>query len=149
MPRDMTEYVDSLPVLCPSARCEPGAVLLGIVQPDGSVAIAGQHLPVTDEFVAKTAAHPVPAEKRFRFASPCQRGRCQQWQNGACQIVELAISSRRSGPEPIQCAIRNQCRWHLQRGPEACRACPELVTDAPDNHELFDRREEASRPTPC
>jgi hypothetical protein len=137
MLRDLPQFVDALPVMCPSARCTRGALLLGIVQADGSVAIASQALTVTDEFVAKTAAQPVPAEERFRFASPCQRGLCKQWQNGACQIVELAIIRGGDGPPPISCAIRDQCRWHLQRGPEACRVCPELITDAPENQQLF------------
>jgi hypothetical protein len=28
-----------------------------------------------------------------------------------------------------ECSIRPQCRWHLQSGDAACRACPEVVTD--------------------
>jgi hypothetical protein len=28
-----------------------------------------------------------------------------------------------------ECSIRPQCRWHLQSGDNACRACPEVITD--------------------
>jgi hypothetical protein len=28
-----------------------------------------------------------------------------------------------------ECSIRPHCRWHLQSGDAACRACPEVITD--------------------
>jgi len=122
-------------ILCPSWRCEAGASLIGIVLADGTVAFSKDRIVVDEAFVevAKLGRSP---EKRFRFSSTCKRAACVQWTDGKCGIVDVIIGEHRergaSAGEPFElpeCSIRPQCRWHLQSGDEACRACPEVITD--------------------
>jgi len=122
-------------VLCPSWRCEAGASLIGIVLPDGTVAFSKDRIVIDASFV-EVARQGRSPEKRFRFSSTCKRAACVQWTEGKCSIPDLVISEHRErhpGPnEPFalpECLIRPQCRWHLQSGDEACRACPEVITD--------------------
>jgi hypothetical protein len=119
------------PVLCPSARCEPGAILLGLSLPDGRVAFASDRIVVNEEFV-EAAAEGRPAEQRFRFAAPCVRGACKQWTGSRCGVIDAVVDHL--GPTEAAslpaCSIRSQCRWFGQSGPVACSACPLVVTDA-------------------
>lgn len=123
-------------ILCPSWSCEAGASLIGIVLGDGSVAFSKERIVVDAAFV-EVARQGRSPEKRFRFSSTCKRGGCVQWTDGKCGIVERVVSehedraSARSEPFVLpECSIRPQCRWHLQAGDDACRACPEVITDA-------------------
>lgn len=119
-------------VLCPSARCEPGAILLGLVLPDGRVAFAHDRIVVDAGFV-EAAAEGRPAEQRFRFAAPCARGACRQWTGTRCGVIDAVTdhlgATEATGALP-ECAIRPQCRWYGQSGPAACGACPLITTDA-------------------
>ena len=54
--------------LCPSAPCEEGAVLIGRVTADGTVAFINTPIHVTDVFFRETAKGK-NTEKRFRFAA--------------------------------------------------------------------------------
>jgi hypothetical protein len=67
--------------LCPSAPYEEDALLIGIVQPDATVAIAARAIPVSREFVETASAGRKP-EMRFRFAGACMEGNCAQWKKG-------------------------------------------------------------------
>jgi hypothetical protein len=123
-------------VLCPSWRCEPGASLIGIVLPDGTVAFSKERIVVDAAFV-EVARQGRSPEKRFRFSSTCKRAACVQWTKGRCGIADLITSEQNRhtvAPEqPFalpECSIRPLCRWHLQSGDAACRACPQVVTDA-------------------
>lgn len=60
---------------CPSALCRPGAVLLGIVLPNGRIAYAADRVVVDEEFV-RIAHEGRPPEQRFRFSSACMAGAC-------------------------------------------------------------------------
>lgn len=129
-------------ILCPSWRCEAGASLIGIVLPDGTVAFSKERIAIDEAFVEAARQGRSP-EKRFRFSSTCKRAACVQWTGGKCGIADVVIeehSHRGAAPneslELPECSIRPLCRWHLQAGDAACRACPEIVTD---------RREEAAR----
>ena len=122
-------------VLCPSWRCEAGASLIGIVLPDGTVAFSKDRIVIDAAFV-EVARQGRSPEKRFRFSSTCKRAACVQWTEGKCSIPELIIrehQERGAVPNELfvlpECSIRPQCRWHLQSGDEACRACPEVITD--------------------
>jgi hypothetical protein len=122
-------------ILCPSWSCEAGASLIGIVLADGSVAFSKDRIVIDDAFV-QTARQGRSPEKRFRFSSTCRRAACIQWTDGKCGIVDRIIGEHEdraiAASEPFElpeCSIRPQCRWHLQSGDIACRACPEVITD--------------------
>lgn len=122
-------------ILCPSWQCEAGASLIGIVLPDGTVAFSKERIVIDAAFVA-VARHGRSPEKRFRFSSTCKRAACVQWANDQCGVVEVIIEEHHaraadaSSPfELPECSIRPLCRWYLQSGDAACRACPEVVTD--------------------
>lgn len=117
-------------MLCPSAPAEEHATLLGVIRPDGSVAYIKDRVEVTREFVDLARAGRTP-ERRFRFSSPCQEGGCGQWADGRCSLPErLAdLIPRAEAPAALpRCSVRAQCRWFHQRGTEACRVCPFVVT---------------------
>jgi hypothetical protein len=126
----------SKPLLCPSARCEEGASLLGIVQGDGTVAFTPDELTIDAAFVAAARRGRKP-EARFRFASPCQRRRCAQWTGERCGVVDavlrgIADSGLEIAGSLPACSIRAHCRWFRQSGAEACRACAFVVTELAD-----------------
>ena len=118
-------------VLCPSSTCSPGAILLGVVQCDGTVAYLEQKR-IIDEFFVKLAHEGRQPEKRFRFADTCVKSGCMQWGNGRCGVIDkvLAENPGYTNCQPLpQCSIRADCRWHLQWGARACQICPLIVTD--------------------
>ncbi len=122
-------------ILCPSWKCEAGASLIGIVLADGTVAFSKDRIVIDAAFVELARQGRSP-EKRFRFTSTCKRAACVQWTDGRCGIADVIIrehADRTAGlDEPFalpECSIRLHCRWHLQSGDAACRACPEVITD--------------------
>ena len=122
-------------ILCPSWKCEAGASLIGIVLADGTVAFSKDRIVIDAAFV-EVARQGRSPEKRFRFSSTCKRAACVQWTDGKCGIADVIIrehADRTTGlDEPFElpeCSIRPHCRWHLQSGDAACRACPEVITD--------------------
>lgn len=128
---------------CPSSRAEPGAVLLGIVSPDGKVAYLTPRLRIDADFVELSKQGRSP-EKRFRFSGPCVEGDCAQWTGRRCGVIDAALSSAdlasvtaraADGPDqPLpKCSIRQHCRWFSQSGRQACRVCPSIVTDTRDH----------------
>jgi hypothetical protein len=122
--------VASNALLCPSARCEPGATLLGVVRSDATIG----HLPQTyivDEEFAQAANADGLAETRFRFASACVKGNCSQWNGSSCGVVAQAADelALRHSPVMPNCSIRPQCRWFAERAADACRVCHFVVTD--------------------
>ena len=62
-------------LMCPSYKCAPGAMLIGIVQRDGTVSFLGNPIHVDEQFVQITHRGR-PAENRFRFAGACGQGAC-------------------------------------------------------------------------
>lgn len=121
-------------VLCPSARCEPGAVLVGIAMPDGRIAYAADRM-VIDEAFVKTAQTGRSPESRFRFASRCAQGGCRQWNGQQCGVIERVMESvpaTLAATELPVCSIRAECRWYVQRGAAACGVCPLVITDNQD-----------------
>jgi hypothetical protein len=130
-------------LLCPSARCESGAILVGIAMPDGRIAYAADRLVIDEAFVQTAQAGRSP-ESRFRFASRCAQGACRQWTGQQCgvieRVLELAPASDQITDEitneiageaaglPV-CSIRMSCRWYQQRGATACSVCSLVLTD--------------------
>ena len=140
----MTE-LESSAILCPSARMRTGAVLVGIVMSDGTVAFAKDRLVVTPEF-ARNASAGVSPEKRFRFGDSCMRAGCRQWSGGRCSVIDevnaTVLSDDRLKALP-ECSIREQCRWFRQSGADACSVCSFVVTDgiAGEEHSLMSVRD--------
>ena len=124
-------------ILCPSARCHEGAVLLGIVLPDGRVAFAEGRTTVDREFVSVATGDGRRApERRFRFSSPCAQGGCRQGTGSSCGVITGAMDeARAAGHQPSAdqalpaCGIRDDCRWFLQAGADACAVCELIVTE--------------------
>ena len=127
------------PILCPSSRCKDGAIVLGIVLPNQTIAYADQRYRISAQQAAEMQQSPMNPEKRFRFSSPCAQCGCGQWQKdssseygGHCGVIESVLSTPQPpglSKELPNCSIRSQCRWHAQRGEEACSVCRYVVSD--------------------
>jgi hypothetical protein len=116
-------------LLCPSSRCEEGAVLVGVVLSDGRVGYAADRVEIDAEFV-RTASEGRAPERRFRFASPCARCACSQWTGTRCGVIDRVMDATAGIPGALPaCSIRDQCRWFDQSGAEACAVCPLVITD--------------------
>ncbi len=123
--------------LCPSARAQEGALVLGVVGPDRTVRMLSKPEPVTTDVAEAVSAMDAP-EQQFRFANRCVKSGCHQWTEGRCGVIDLVMSFNRHLAEPIAlpaCAIRPQCRWHQQNGPVACTVCPFIITDSASSQE--------------
>ncbi len=125
-------------VLCPSSRAKPGAKLLGVRQDDGTVAILPQVLQIDLSFLANTPQD-IKAERQFRFTNACVEGGCVQWTGSRCGIADQALEHSSHVPAAdglIACSIRQQCRWFLQSGAEACTICPYILTEITEEEAL-------------
>jgi hypothetical protein len=123
--------IDKKSILCPSARCEEDAILLGVVENDGHVAFVNRKIVVDKEFV-NIAHEGRPPEKRFRFGNKCVENRCKQWTGNRCGVIDQIVDLFGSNFSPDglpACSIRPECRWFKQRGAEACSVCPYVITD--------------------
>lgn len=118
--------------LCPSHRCKPGSVLLGVRQEDGTIAILPQTLPVTADFIDKVRQHEMPPEQRFRFANKCIEDGCGQWSGSTCGVADRMVKQLnriQTTDHLIPCSIRPTCRWYSQNGADACQMCPYVLTE--------------------
>ena len=114
--------------LCPSARCEDGAILLGVVAGDGRVAYLTPEVRIDQDFVERARQGRSP-DKRFRFAQPCAEGACGHWTGEQCGLIGHVLTNQ---PEPADgslphCSIRRRCRWFAERGRDACAVCPRVI----------------------
>ena len=124
-------------MLCPSSRCQDGAILLGIVLADGSVAFAKDRIVVDGAFVQNaTKPGSYPPESRFRFSAPCAKGGCNQWTGSRCGVIDSVMEEAREqkfqpqlGGTLPECSIRSDCRWFDQTGPDACAVCDLVITE--------------------
>ncbi len=117
-------------IMCPSSKAQPGAQLLGVRQDDGTVAILPQPLRIDEAFLDAAGATD-PAEQRFRFTNKCVESGCSQWTGTRCGVVDKVLSVMNElavQDELPACAIRPQCRWFRQSGPDACKVCPFVIT---------------------
>ena len=118
---------------CPSARCEPGATLLGVVEADGTVGYITPRLTVDEAFVEQASRGRAP-EKRFRFAGACVESGCAQWTGSRCGVIDRVLEGGllddgANAQGLPHCSIRSSCRWFAQSGAEACGVCPLVITD--------------------
>jgi len=119
-------------LLCPSSRGTlKDSVLIGVVtsHADGPRIVPTERaMPVTPEILRM--AEPVGPSEVFRFASPCQAGRCPHFHNEACQLAVRSVDLLQSVVDELpKCSIRRDCRWFQQEGPAICKRCPQVVTD--------------------
>jgi hypothetical protein len=91
---------DRPPRTCPSARCQAGAVLLGIVSPDGTVAYITPQVRVDQPFVDRARQGRTP-EARFRFAQPCIESGCGTGSRTAATSSNKPSSPRSSPGWPM------------------------------------------------
>jgi hypothetical protein len=149
---DAPERMDS-ERLCPSARCEDGALLLGIVAADGVIGYLTPPLMIDHVFVQRAQRGRSP-ERRFRFAQPCITQGCAQWTGDRCGLIDRALQvaaqqrimadaqpatrSAQSTSDMLntprdsyipRCGIRARCRWFAQDGLDACGVCPLVITE--------------------
>ena len=118
--------------ICPSFRCEDGALLLGIRQESGIVAILPKALPIDESFIANAKENDVLPERRFRFAGKCVKSGCHNWNKNGCGVAIrlMHFLEQETFLEPIpDCSIRKECRWFKQEGDNICKICPKLVTE--------------------
>jgi len=120
---------------CPSALCEEGALLLGVVVPDGTVGYVQPPTRVSADFVAQAQARGHP-ERSFWFSGACREAACGQWTGTGCGVIDLVIGARPDDPADAKasaglpaCGIRRTCRWFAQRGAAACAVCPQVIAD--------------------
>ena len=126
--------------LCPSARCEEGAILVGIVGEDGVIGYVNPQVTIGSDFVHRARKGRTP-EKRFRFSQPCIESDCQQWTGCRCGVIDRVLKAVEeanvldaSSEALPKCSIRSQCRWFAQVGRKACTVCPLVITDVrPDD----------------
>jgi len=117
--------------LCPSSRLTKGASLLGIRNDEGKMDILEEPLLITKELYNQFQAHDTAPEKALRFTNKCIQSGCKQWTGSKCGVIENILEKveRKFMKDQLpSCAIRNPCRWHNQRGPEACKVCPLVTT---------------------
>jgi hypothetical protein len=116
---------------CPSATLSDGAILLGVINTNGSVGFITNPVELTGELFEEIKQQQEP-EKRYRFSSACVETGCHQWQNGGCSVIKKVmhanedISLEQQLPD---CSIRKSCRWYFQEGAKACSFCPYIITD--------------------
>ena len=121
-------------LLCPSSKCEDGAKLLGIVKEDAHVDFLKHPIQIDQDFVDSAKEGRTP-ELRFRFAGKCLKAGCRQWTGERCGVIDNIVDQLQQAiPEASlpTCSIRPECRWFHQRGPEACKVCPFVITDVTD-----------------
>lgn len=139
---------DGSELLCPSGQPElPGARAFGIVDHSAeapTTAFLEDTVPVTPELLAMAA--PLPPVQVFRFSAPCQKQRCSHW-DGACTLADRIVKILPVATVALPpCRIRIDCRWFAEQGREACRRCPQVVTEAARPSELLSRAAKPPRP---
>jgi hypothetical protein len=108
------------------------------------MAILPQPLPIDEQFIARANAHELPPEQRFRFTNKCIESGCGQWTGKGCGVVERVIGFLDKIPQDSAlpaCGIRGRCRWFNERGGDACRMCPYVLTEITEEEVLAAQRE--------
>lgn len=117
---------------CPSAQPDdPQAAILGVVRREEGTARI-QILPQT--LPPGTLTGYVPSSLRptevLRFTAPCAEQGCVHFDSNRCQLADRIVARLPPVVERLPpCAIRRTCRWFSQEGAEACRRCPQIITE--------------------
>ena len=68
----------------------------------------------------------------FRFAGKCEESHCVHFDGAKCSLAQRIVESLDAVVDVAPpCQIRPTCRWHAERGVEACRRCPQVITMIP------------------
>jgi hypothetical protein len=119
-------------LMCPSAEPEmDGSLIFGIVTgtPEQPELV---HLPQVKEIPPEllTLESPVKPTEIFRIAAPCVENNCTHFDGAQCRLISRIVDGLPIVTESLPpCAIRANCRWWQQEGPEACRRCLQIVRD--------------------
>ena len=116
---------------CPSSTASEGAVLLGVINNNGTLGYITNKTEVTGELYDEILKKAAP-EKHFRFSNQCIESGCRQWQSGKCSVIKKIMSDNEELELEQQlpaCSIRPSCRWYYQEGAKACSFCPYIITD--------------------
>jgi hypothetical protein len=135
---------------CPSAQPDsPGAVVFGVATPTPSgrrVVMLPASVPL--EAVAGSVPAGIPLPEILRLSAPCAEGRCRHFGGERCTLAERITARLAPVQEKLaRCAIRPSCRWWAEHGAEACRRCPQIVTEPFQASDLL--REVAAPPVAC
>ncbi|MFC0410192.1 hypothetical protein [Roseomonas elaeocarpi] len=119
------------PPLCPSAPATlPGARIIGVVEGPAEaprVRHLGTPRPVPPALPAVLA--PLRMGEVLRVAAPCAGGACLHHEGTRCRLADGIVERLAPAVERLPpCAIRAECLWWRQRGRDACRRCPAVVT---------------------
>ena len=111
-------------ILCPAAPLTEGALLFGLIDRRGQVSYSQAAIRVTKKLLLEL---PLVAEQEFRFASPCAQSACVHW-SGECSLSTRLSEFQAFGQDDPEdglpaCAIREECRWYQQDGPQMCSHC--------------------------
>jgi hypothetical protein len=107
-----------------------GAVVFGVVsqgQWGPNVDYLEKPAPVTPELLALTGD--TPPTQVLRIAAKCPENACSHFDGSNCRLVwRIAPALDRVADGRFYCAIRTECRWHRQKGFDACQCCPQIST---------------------
>jgi hypothetical protein len=116
---------------CPSSTLSEGAILLGVINTNGSVGYVTNPVELTGDLF-ETVKQQKDPEKHYRFSSGCVETGCHQWQQGGCSVIKRVMQANDDVPLEQQmpdCSIRTSCRWYFQEGAKACSFCPYIITN--------------------
>ena len=116
---------------CPSSTASEGAIILGVINKNGTVGFISNKTELTAELYQEMRKKGEP-EKRFRFSNNCVESGCNQWQTGKCSVIQRVLHVNEDLELEAQlpaCSIRESCRWYHQEGAKACSFCPYIITD--------------------
>jgi hypothetical protein len=120
-------------LLCPSAPPDwDGAELIGVAagSVEAPVVRYTGRRPVTPQLLA--LAEPASPTEVFRFTAPCAERGCAQFDGTRCRLSAIVTDTLGEVAQALpRCGIRPRCRWWREAGAEACRRCPQVVTDNP------------------
>ena len=119
-------------LLCPSAQPEMAeSIIFGVVggtADEPQLAYLTEPRAVTDELLALSS--PVQPTEVFRFAAPCAGNSCRHFDGSNCRLAARIVQLLPTVVEKLPpCRLRPTCRWWQQEGKEACKRCPQIVTE--------------------
>ncbi|GIM91909.1 hypothetical protein [Paractinoplanes toevensis] len=117
---------DGADLTCPSWTCQEGAVVIGLIGPDGRLGYLRPTIPVDAALKRELDERGDPL-RRVRFADRCITTGCDQWTGSRCGLADHLVKASVPEAHLPHCAIRATCRWYAQNGRDACRVCPFVV----------------------
>lgn len=120
------------PLTCPSSQPDQtGAMVIGVVTgPADRRRVSMLRTLAPLDTVAGLIPPEIPVGEIVRLAGPCAEDRCRHFKESRCSLGErIAAALDPVAARPPPCAIRADCRWWNEQGAEACRRCPQIVTE--------------------